>query len=71
MHSLFLKIFLWFWLAMAVVAGALVVSVISTRGPTGPERAREFADNIGHAAAVDQVNHTYPCPLSINKQIEK
>ncbi len=46
MHSLFLKIFLWFWLAMALVAGALIVSVISTRGTAGPEKAREFADNI-------------------------
>ncbi len=46
MHSLFLKIFLWFWLAMALVAGALVVSVISTRGTAGPEKAREFADHV-------------------------
>lgn len=46
MHSLFLKIFLWFWLAMALVAAALVVSVVSTRGPAEPEKAREFAEHI-------------------------
>ncbi len=29
--SLFLKIFLWFWLAMALVGAALMVSVVATQ----------------------------------------
>ena len=44
MRSLWVKIFLWFWLAMFLVGGVLVVSVILTRPdhPNGPFSGRPF-----------------------------
>ena len=44
MRSLWVKIFLWFWLAMFLVGGVLVVSVILTRPdrPPGPFSGRPF-----------------------------
>lgn len=36
MRSLFLKVFLWFWLAMVLIVGALVVTSYLTRSERGP-----------------------------------
>ncbi len=44
-NSLFLKIFLWFWLAMTVVAGALVISGEMTRFSPQIPPFREFTRN--------------------------
>jgi signal transduction histidine kinase len=43
MSRIFLKIFFWFWLAMVVVAGALVVSVLLTQQTPQIGRWREMA----------------------------
>src|SRR4029079_8169309 len=48
MHSLFLKIFLWFWLAMALVILAGFLSAVATfredgRGPGGPHHSTMYA----------------------------
>ena len=43
--SLFLKIFLWFWLAMTVVAGALVISGEMNRASPQTSPFREFTRN--------------------------
>lgn len=46
MKSLFLRIFLWFWLAMAVVVAVLVItSPLFTRSRPGIERWRQEAEN--------------------------
>lgn len=54
MNSLFMKIFLWFWLAMSLVVAAFVVSVVGTSpapAPPDPDRLVSRAlDTVGHAA---------------------
>jgi hypothetical protein len=46
MRSLFIKIFLWFWLANMLVVGVLVLTTIGT--PFGPdhERLQVFAGRV-------------------------
>ena len=50
MRSLFIKIFLWFWLAMILVAGAAVVSLHVYLDPE-KEGMRTFATNFKDPAA--------------------
>ncbi len=65
MRSLWVKIFLWFWLAMFLVGGVLVVSVFLTRpdrphgpfsgrpfGPRGPRRPEFTADTLRRSARI-------------------
>ena len=62
MRSLWVKIFLWFWLAMFLVGGVLVISVMLTRpdhppgptkrGPFGPRRPGFTADTLRRSARV-------------------
>lgn len=42
MRSLFLKIFLTFWLAMVLVSGTLIASVVATQSQFKAMRAEEF-----------------------------
>ena len=42
MRSLFLKIFLTFWLAMVLVSGTLIASVVTTQSQFKAMRAEEF-----------------------------
>jgi two-component system sensor histidine kinase CpxA len=46
MRSLFVKIFIWFWLAMVLVSATLVVSVIITQSKTADERMRSFVGTV-------------------------
>ena len=68
MHSLFLKIFLWFWLAMALVILAGFLAAVVTfredgRGPGGPHHTSMYAitaaekfEREGQAATNDYLN---------------
>ncbi|HEY0702966.1 MAG TPA: ATP-binding protein [Candidatus Acidoferrales bacterium] len=42
MQSLYLKIFLWFWLAMILVSGTLIFSVMTTRDQFNSNRNEQF-----------------------------
>ena len=42
MQSLYFKIFLWFWLAMVLVSGTLIFSVVTTQTEFTANRAEEL-----------------------------
>jgi two-component system sensor histidine kinase CpxA len=42
MQSLYLKIFLWFWLAMILVSGTLIFSVVTTHSQFAQNQAEEY-----------------------------
>ncbi|MCA1814922.1 MAG: HAMP domain-containing protein [Acidobacteria bacterium] len=51
MRSLFLKVFLWFWLAMALVASSIMLIVHATRGGPPPPRPPQFVESVVAAYA--------------------
>src|SRR6185436_558791 len=57
MRSLFLKIFLWFWLAMALVSLAFFIVVVTTKPEQpGPPRHEFFNNTVAvHAQAASEI----------------
>ena len=42
MHSLFLRIFMLFWVAMAVIVGGSIAATFTITPPSGPARSGSF-----------------------------